>query len=181
MAYLWRDLRYATRGLAKDPGFTALAVVALGLGIGASTAIFSVIDNILLNPFPYRAADRLMSYRIDRTRLRYADVHRIGPGKVQWSGSRSRRVGVKVEDAESRTNHCMRTEFIGQSDSRSEIRNVILEQRVALQVFHRQPGRHHRLLILPRRRNLQRSGGHVEIGNPVVAFSERAAELPAQS
>src|ERR1035441_6802268 len=59
MAYLWWDLRYATRGLAKDPGFTALAVVALGLGIGASTAIFSVIDNILLNPFPYRAADRL--------------------------------------------------------------------------------------------------------------------------
>lgn len=59
MAFLWRDLRYAVRGLAKDRGFTALAVVALGLGIGASTAIFSVIDNILLNPFPYRAADRL--------------------------------------------------------------------------------------------------------------------------
>jgi putative ABC transport system permease protein len=59
MACLWRDLRYAVHGLAKDPGFTALAVVALGLGIGASTAIFSVIDNILLNPFPYRAADRL--------------------------------------------------------------------------------------------------------------------------
>lgn len=62
MAYLWRDLRYATRGLAKDPGFTALAVVALGLGIGASTAIFSVIDNILLNPFPYRAADQFSDF-----------------------------------------------------------------------------------------------------------------------
>ena len=60
MTRLWSDLRYALRGMAKDRGFTALAVVALGLGIGASTAIFSVIDNILINPFPYRGADRLV-------------------------------------------------------------------------------------------------------------------------
>ena len=59
MAGLWSDLRYAARGLAKDRGFTALAVVALGLGIGASTAIFSVIDDILLHPFAYRDAGRL--------------------------------------------------------------------------------------------------------------------------
>jgi hypothetical protein len=59
MAGLWGDLRYAARGLAKDRGFTALAVVALGLGIGASTAIFSVIDDILLHPFAYRDAGRL--------------------------------------------------------------------------------------------------------------------------
>jgi len=50
--------------MARDRGFTALAVIALGLGIGASTAIFSVIDNILINPFPYRAADRLVVIRI---------------------------------------------------------------------------------------------------------------------
>ena len=46
--------------MAKDRGFTALAVAALGLGIGASTAIFSVIDNILIDPFPYRSSDRLV-------------------------------------------------------------------------------------------------------------------------
>jgi predicted permease len=66
---LWGEFRYAARGLAKSPGFTALAVVALGLGIGASTAIFSVVDNILISPFPYRDAGRLVAmFIVDKAR-----------------------------------------------------------------------------------------------------------------
>jgi putative ABC transport system permease protein len=54
-----QDLRYGLRGLRKQPGFTILAVMALALGIGSVTTIFSVIDNVLLNPFPYADAKRV--------------------------------------------------------------------------------------------------------------------------
>jgi len=55
-----RDLAYAGRTLRKNPAFTLTAVLTIGLGIGASTAIFSVVNAVLLQPLPYGTAERLM-------------------------------------------------------------------------------------------------------------------------
>lgn len=60
MHLFWQDLRYAGRMLAKAPAFTAVAVLTLALGMGAATAIFSVVDTVLLKPLPFRDADRLL-------------------------------------------------------------------------------------------------------------------------
>lgn len=72
-----QDVRYAVRGLRKSPGFTLVAVLTLAVGVGATTAVFSVINGILLRPLPYPGQDRLIAV---------SNVYRNNPG---WSAPAS--------------------------------------------------------------------------------------------
>src|SRR5205823_10547091 len=68
MQTLWQDLRYGVRMLAKNPAFTAVAVLTLALGIGANTAIFSYLDAWLIKPLPYPNSNRLVIFESHDTK-----------------------------------------------------------------------------------------------------------------
>ena len=88
LARLFTDLRYGFRQLRLNPGFACLSIVTLALGIGANTALFSVVRNVILKPLPYREPERLARVWMDNRRLQmredwasypnYQDYKRLG-------------------------------------------------------------------------------------------------------
>src|SRR6266567_7162034 len=85
METLWQDVRYSLRVLGKNPGFAAIAILTLALGIGANTALFSVVNGVLLRPLPYPQPDRIVAIsektaNFERSSISY-------PNFLDWSRS----------------------------------------------------------------------------------------------
>jgi predicted permease len=120
-----QDVQYAARGLMRRPGFTAVAVLTLALGVGATTAIFSAVDTLILRPLPFKDSDRLMNVNLvspatsdgpgnanaswsypkflffrDQQRV-FESVTFAGPaGEVNVTGDNAERVGQEEIDAQ---------------------------------------------------------------------------------
>src|SRR5260370_27027439 len=79
--HFWQDVRFAARMLRKTPGFTVIAILTLAWGVGATTAIFSVVDATLLHPLPYPQPEQLVSVGDD---LPGVGAHDVGMSEPEW-------------------------------------------------------------------------------------------------
>lgn len=75
LSELWSDLRQAGRGLRQKPGFTLVVLFSLALGVGANTAIFSVVDGVLLRPLPFKDSARLVAIQENQQRFSLKEMH----------------------------------------------------------------------------------------------------------
>src|SRR5215213_2154696 len=90
MKSIFTDIRFGLRGLLNQPGFTAVAVLTLALGVGANTALFSVVDAVLLKKLPVKDPDQLVLFKASW------DDKKFGPGSYDGSNMRDRATGLNV-------------------------------------------------------------------------------------
>ena len=97
---LWHDVRYGCRMLWKNPGFTLVVVLTLALGIGANTAIFSVVDAVLLRPLPFPHPEQLVLVRDDLAGRQMENVGMSVPEMkdFQQSADTFEEVDLRAED-----------------------------------------------------------------------------------
>src|SRR6266508_3309036 len=84
METLLKDIRYGVRGLVKRPGFTVVALVTLALGIGANTAIFSVVNAVLLRPLPFKDPEQLVMVWENAAHLGFPKNTPAPPNFIDW-------------------------------------------------------------------------------------------------